>query len=207
MSHRFTVAGLLMLGAALLLTIGCGSTKPSRFYMLSPIAHEEAETPVGSREDDPVVGVGPITFPRYLDRPQIVSRTSEHELIVADAHRWAEPLRDTFSRVLAENLALTIPTHQVALFPWKRASRIDYQVTIKVSRLDSEPNGDVVFIAYWQVFDKDQNPITMLTKTKITEPSEDDRYDAIVAAKSRAVATLSREIAQIIREAAASVQR
>jgi uncharacterized lipoprotein YmbA len=74
--------------------------------------------------------VGPVTFPKYLDRPQIASR---YELTFAEFERWAEPLNTNFTRAFTEHLARLIPTDRLVVFPWPRATPIDYQVTVEVA--------------------------------------------------------------------------
>jgi uncharacterized lipoprotein YmbA len=72
--------------------------------------------------------VGPITFPKYLDRPQIVTRASRKHLTLGEFDRWAGLLQGNVSRVLAEKLALLIPTDHILLQAWPRATNPDYQV-------------------------------------------------------------------------------
>jgi uncharacterized protein len=98
-----------------LLGLGACASTPSRFYMLNTLAPSEGISSASQAEQGPVVGVGPITFPKYLERPQIVSRASRHQLALGEFDRWAEPLQDNFSRVLAENLSLLIPTDHILL--------------------------------------------------------------------------------------------
>src|SRR5512145_1644163 len=90
------------LGAPLLLG-GCAS-QPSRFYLLSAMPDNITASPAMSNQQAPTIGVGPITLPRYVDRPQIVTRTGPYEIKLAEFDRWAEGLDANFSRVLAENL-------------------------------------------------------------------------------------------------------
>ena len=60
----------VIVGFSLLAQIGCSNSGPSRFYLLSALSAAG-----GAREDPGVsVGIGPIAFPQYLDRPQIVTR-------------------------------------------------------------------------------------------------------------------------------------
>jgi uncharacterized protein len=100
------VASLLGLGA-------CAST-PSRFYVLNTLPASET-VPATAAERGPVIGVGPITLPKYLDRPQIVTRASRNQLALGEFDRWAEPLQDNVLRVLAQNLMLLIPTDHILL--------------------------------------------------------------------------------------------
>jgi uncharacterized lipoprotein YmbA len=69
------------------------------------------------------IGIGPVTLPKYLDRPQIVTFTSPYALNVVEFDRWAEPLESTFVRVLAENLALLLPRAHVVVSPCRARRR------------------------------------------------------------------------------------
>ena len=94
---------LVTLGGLLLGLEACTST-PSRFYVLSSLSASETIAATAATQG-PVIGVGPITLPKYLDRPQIVTRAGSNQLALAEFDRWAEPLQDNVARVLAENLA------------------------------------------------------------------------------------------------------
>src|SRR5919109_1073251 len=120
MRHRVLAFVALSVGTSLLIG-GCAS-QPSRFYLLSAPPSAEP-VPLGtSGGQGATIGVGPVTLPRYLDRPQIVTQTSPYELKLAEFDRWAEALDINFSRVLAENLSLLLPTARVVLAPWPRAA-------------------------------------------------------------------------------------
>ena len=95
--------------------------------------------PASAGQRDLTLGVGPVTVPPYLDRPQIVTRTSRAKLALADFEQWAGPLADTIARVLSEDLALLIPTERVVLYPWPRTIDPDYQVTVEVLQFDRGP--------------------------------------------------------------------
>jgi uncharacterized lipoprotein YmbA len=99
---------------------GYTTTPPARFYVLSALPGGEAASPVAAAERGLAIGIGPVTFPKYLDRPQIVTSTSPYALNMAEFDRWAEPLESNFVRVLAENLALLIPMARFVVAPWPR---------------------------------------------------------------------------------------
>ena len=96
MSRHLTV---VLLCTAMLLLNGCASTGPTRFYLLSPIGGDHA----GGCPDGRTLslGVGPIEVPRYLDRPQIMTRTGPNEMALAEFDLWAEPLKEGIPRILA----------------------------------------------------------------------------------------------------------
>ena len=116
-------------------------------------------------------------------------------MIIADFYRWGEPVADTFMRVLAANLAVLLNTKQVSLFPWPQYVPVDYQVVVEVNRFDVGPDGKAVLIARWYVLRGDEGKVLHSDSNVIIEPSPTNDYADIVAAMSRTVAQLAREIA------------
>jgi uncharacterized lipoprotein YmbA len=191
MNHR--VASVII-GLSLLAQAGCASSKPSRYYLLSALGPTQS-----AKEDQGVsVGVGPIELPKYLDRPQIVTRGSQNRLYLGEFDRWAEPLEQNFARVLAENLAALLSTDDVVQYPWKRSARVDYQIIVMVNRFDAAMGGDTVLHARWTVCDGDGQTVVPPRASRITEPAASADYEAIVQAGSRALEQLSRQIAGAI---------
>jgi uncharacterized lipoprotein YmbA len=178
---------------------GCATTPPSRFYILSAVSAETAAPPAGQAT---AIGVGPVELPRYLDRPQIAVRSGANELRYNETHRWAEALKDNLTDVLAENLARLVPTDRVTVFPWGRMTTIDFQVAADISRFDADASGNVVLSANWTIYREQSREVVAQKTTVFTEPVGGDDYTEIVAAQSRALAALSREIAAAIRVAA-----
>jgi uncharacterized lipoprotein YmbA len=86
----------------------------------------------------------------------------------------------------------------MALFPWKRATPIDYRVTVDVLRFEGEKGGDVELTARWTVLESSGKEVLSMKKTTLTEPSGRNSYEALVAAHSRVIESLSREIADAI---------
>jgi uncharacterized protein len=148
--RQFSVGALVVS----LLGLGACARTPSRFYMLNPLAPSPELSPGSQAERGPVIGLGPITLPKYLDRPQIVSRASPHQLALGEFDYWAEPLQENFSRVLAENLALLIPTDHVLLDNWPRPAPLDYQVRVEVRHFDGWLGGESSLIARWSILDR-----------------------------------------------------
>ncbi|MHC4918433.1 MAG: PqiC family protein, partial [Planctomycetota bacterium] len=94
----------LLLYAALPLVVAACRSEPANFYLLTPVHHpsngSDTQTAAG-----PWVGIGPITLPQYLDRPQIVIRAAAGAVTLGEFDQWAESLQDGLSRVIGENLA------------------------------------------------------------------------------------------------------
>jgi uncharacterized lipoprotein YmbA len=178
---------------------GCATTPPSRFYILSAVSADTAAPLAGPAT---AIGVGPVELPRYLDRPQIAVRSGANELLYNETHRWAEVLKDNVPDVLAENLARLVPTDKVTVFPWGRMTTIDYQVVAEISRFDADASGNVTLSASWKLYQEQNRKVVAQKTTVFTEPVGGAGYAEIVAAQSRALAALSREIAAAIRVAA-----
>ena len=181
----------VIVGFSLLAQIGCSSSQPSRFYLLSALSPSE-----GARDGQGMsLGIGPIEFPKYLDRPQIVTRGSGNRIYIGEFDRWAEPLEHNFARVLAENLAELLSTDNVVPHPWKRSVRIDYHVLVAVNRFDATVGGDTVLHVRWSVSNADGDTLVPTRASRIAESPASSGYEAIVQAGSRAVQQLSRQIA------------
>jgi len=194
----------LLFGFVLLLVLGCASTSPSRFYTLSSLQEGGRELRQSTSDQDFVIGVGPIKFPEYLDRAEIVTRSSSNKITLSDFDLWAGSLAEDFNRALAENLSVLLSTESVIVYPRLRSGLAKYQITMDVIRFDGSLGGDVSLIARWAIFEGKERKLVFARKSTIIEPSGGQGYEAMVAADSRALEKLSREIAEAIRTLAKS---
>jgi uncharacterized lipoprotein YmbA len=188
------------LGAFLVVLGGCaGTSPPVNFYVLSSITESAAATAPAGNERRIAIGVGPVNLPDYLDRSQIVSRSSPNELKVAAFDRWAESLKSSFPRVLTENLSALLNTNQVAVFPWRKAISVEYQVIVDVVQFDTESRGNAVLIARWSILGDGGDKMYMLKRSTFTVSPNTDDYAGLVSAQSQTLAEFSREIAEAIK--------
>jgi uncharacterized protein len=183
-----------------LLGLGACANTPSRFYMLNPLTASETVLPMAAARG-PVVGVGPISVPKYLDRPQIVTRASRNQLDLGEFDRWAEPLQDNILRVLAQNLMLLIPTDHILLRDWPRSASLDYQVMVEVLHFDGWFGGGSILVALWSILDAAERPL-MSQRASLNVPVGGRDYEAIVMAMNQMVDTLSRDLAAAIQRLA-----
>jgi hypothetical protein len=179
-------------------TGGCMGSKPSKFYMLQALSTAGLEPQATIAEKEIAVGVGPVALPDYLDRPQIVTRTGQNELQLAEFDRWVGPLDENFAQVLADNLSTLLATDRVALFPWPKSTPIDYQVAVEVTQFDGAPGGMALLTARWTLRSGDGQNTLAIRKSSISESVGGADYAALAAAQSRAVSRLSREVAAVI---------
>ena len=188
---RRAVAVLTLCGLAAV-AAGCGSSPPSRFYTLS------GTTAAAATPSSLSIAVGPVTIPGAVDRPQMVVSTGANQVELDEFHRWAAPLGNNISRVVAMNLGTLLGTPNVSLFPQMLAANSDFRVAIEVQRFDSTPGDSALLDAVW-IVRRTADGKSDTGRTTAREPVSEKSYDALVAAHSRAVARLSQDIAAAVR--------
>ena len=188
--HRLTATAALCILVGL--TAGCGSTPASRFYTLSA-----ANAPAATSSNLSMV-VGPVSVPAVVDRPQIVVTTGPNQVRLEDFNRWASPLQNNISRVVAENLVAILGTPRVILFSQTLGGDADYRAAIEVQRFESAPGEAATLDAVWTVR-RTKDGKSQTGRTTVREAASDKGYDALAAAHSRGLARLSQDIADGVR--------
>jgi uncharacterized protein len=191
------IAGLFATAIAALALAGCGTTAAARFYTLTSTATAPA---AGAPALDAKVIVGPISIPAAVDRPEFVTTVGSNSVDVDAFNRWAEPLGDGVARVVAGDLAVLLGPSTVAVAPLANFAPA-YRVTLRVQRFDSVLNTSVLVDAVW-VVRKEPDGASQSGHTLARETVSGPGFDALAAAHSRALATVSADIAAAIRGAA-----
>lgn len=150
---RLFAVALCVLLPSLALT-SCGSTPDSRFYVLTP-----TEKPA-SGEPSMRVGLQPVVVLPSVDRPQMLMTVGEHQRQLWEFDRWAGPLPENMTRVLAMNLESHLGLTSVFMLPSRNAPPVDAIVTVEVLQLDTNPNGDCTMVAQFHVADGEGTWIT-----------------------------------------------
>jgi uncharacterized lipoprotein YmbA len=197
-SRKSTILGALL--ATLL--VGCSNSPPTRLYMIEPIVSANH----AAQGDGITLAVGPISMPGRLNRKEILTHDQRYRVDTAEFDRWAEPLEDNIGAVLAENLSVLIPTDRVAVYPWNDAVAIDYTVRVRIHQFASQPGGEVLLLASWSVYNGGTTLITH-KKGRYIESRGDTELVSVVAAMSRAMEQMSRDIADSLKSAASASRR
>lgn len=180
------------------LLCACASSPPVRFYALDAMtAAPEA------KNEGAVVGIGPLSFPDYLKRPQIVTRTSTSELKVAYFDRWAEPLDAAFRRTLTANLDALLTNALVIEFPFG-GGRIepDFRVLGQVARFDVSADGVAVLDVTWGISTGDGERVAAPRRSQYRADAGGGDYDGIVRALRQALEAFSRDVAGALQASA-----
>ncbi len=188
---------LIILSALIMGLSGCATTQNTRFYLLSSLPQTAAGSQV--KKAELTLGIGPVNIPEYLDRPQIVTRSSRNALRLAEFHNWAEQLKINIAQVTAENLSILLSTDQVKLYPWPLSGSIDYQVLINVIQFERNPAGNAVLLARWSILNGRGKAVLTGRTAHITVRPKGRDYRSLAGALSETLADLSREISGAIK--------
>ena len=186
--------------------LGTGTQKPTDYYLLQPLNSAMEEQGAAAREGI-VLGIGPVRVQDYLNRPQIVTRTSTSEIMLHEFHYWGEPLSTNFTVVLAQNLSALLSTDRIFIFPYRNKQNLplQYQVIVDVIRFDGEPGVKASLLVQYCILQFQDNGMKELVtrQPSFSKPLADDSIATLVAAMSELVADLSSEIAGEIKAVSA----
>jgi len=188
-ASRWTIVPVVV--AALL--AACASPR-SNFYTLHADTTLEA---TGAPLSVPVV-VGPVTVPELVDRPQLVTRLSDNEVKLNEFSRWGEPLKTGVADVIAADLSRLLGASRVSVSSQSVAGTDVFRVRVDILQFDSMPGDAVAIDALWTVRAEGHDRL-ITGRSTVREPVQGTDDAALVAAHSRALASVSRDIAAAIR--------
>lgn len=174
---------------------GCAASQPTRFFVLNALEPSQKESPK-SCENDKIftLGINPINLPRYLDRPQIMTKVNDNEFKLSELNVWAEPLKDRLTRVIAQNLD-SVPCADIVIMPKALSKQINYRLSADVIRLDGTLGGQALFDVQWSITEEQTKRVLIAKVSKYREPVQSHDYNALVYAYNRVLDSFSREIA------------
>ncbi len=184
-------------GALCLLLAGCvSSTPPADFYTLTPEVEESERGSVAIEPD--TVGFGPIELPRYLHRPQMVTRAEGNRLVIDEFARWGDALDLQFGRTVTQNLTRLCKDTLVLPFPFRADFEPDLRVLADVTRFEADDTGAVILEMLWAV--TSLRPQRTYSIHESTYRGSADASDPASVARG-----MSEVLAQFSREAAAAL--
>ncbi|MDA8160300.1 MAG: PqiC family protein [Desulfobacteraceae bacterium] len=176
----------------------CGASRPVTYYNLTalpPASETEHEPPAGARRLS--LGLGPISLPESLSRPQMALRMDDQRLRYDDLHRWSGSLSEDFAETLLEDILSRLPSGTTALvFPWQGHFSPSHRLTMTVIRFDGALGGQVTLKTRWSL--TQGQTLVAARQSEFTVATAGPLYRDLVTAQSQAVAKLGKEIAQVI---------
>lgn len=142
----------------------------------------------------------------FLSKSRLSVRLREDSILSCRSiNNWAEPVKAGLTRVLLVNLGIELDRNRIYALPMHQGRTLDYQIPIDVLRFDGTlgVGREVVLGARWTLLGGDGKKLVLSKVSRIHEPVKGNDVSAFVDAQSRALARLSAEIAQAIKEAEA----
>jgi hypothetical protein len=189
---RITLCALALLVAGC--TLLTPQHDPSRFYTLS--ARDAASS--GGNAGLSVI-VGPVTVPAYLDRNEVAVRVSPTEIKYALGERWAEPLRQSFTRVLVDDLGAVLSSDRVIAMAASGGVKPDYWIEVVVVRCETDVDGKAELTARWAVRDA-AGKVVRVRQSQHVRQAAAATTEGGVSALSAALGDLADEISTVLRE-------
>jgi len=191
-----------------LLLSGCASSPEPRNYVFAP---GDGWPNVAARDSSATaytVRFAPIRLPAYLDRPQIVTRTTATEINVDEFHRWGIPLDMTVAELLGTSLARGLPEAYVDVMPSRTRRADGYLVSVDIVRLDGFLGGPVDLVAQWQVEKTGSTSETVLAPrlARYHYTCADGAHDDYVKAMREVVSALGTSIAEALQGVAVKAE-
>lgn len=178
------------------LAVACGSSPTPRFWAIESL--EDGTAPAGFRQLG--VAVGPVSVPRYLERPQIVRRRGDSSLVYGEFDRWGGSLESDLLRVLGENLGVLLETDRIVVYPRRAPFPMSYRVRIDFERFEGVGGEELLLKARWVIASGDDGEALAVETTSVREPLDGGSVQELVRAHGAALAELSRTLAARIRE-------
>ncbi len=187
---------LLLLFLTCLLLAACAISPKADFYTLSAV--QTTEELCEAEGTGLRIKTELLHFPDLLAQPQIATRPHPNRIQYAEFHRWAGSLESNFRQSLEENLHQLCRSVQVLRDFWPGSNAPSYQLNLDVVRFDGNLGDRVNLSVNWVLRGQQQDVALAERHSEIIEPVTENGYAGLVAAQSRAVASLAREILQTL---------
>ncbi len=177
-----------------ILLSACGTSPKTYFYSLNAEHDNEIVT-----SENLAIGVWNVTLPELIDRPEMVTRSGEYTIDLADFHRWLGGLSSNVSLLIANELSHNLKTGQVYVSPWSGDNSLDYQVKVYIRKFDGTLGGESSIKGIFVILNGKGNEKVQEETFSFNEKVKDKSYSEMAAAMSRLVVSLSGKIAQAIK--------
>ena len=175
-----------------LLLSGCVATSNVEFYVLEPIS--QTAPPKIEAVTQKTIGIGPVTVPELLDRSQMITRSSDHTVNIAESQQWASSLQDNLLQTLTRNLSSLQSNNIVRPYPWSVHGKVDLQVIVDFIRFDTSPGKSANLEANWTIKNESTHAVLKSGHSVINRAISDSTYPGTVHALSKILGEFSQEL-------------
>jgi uncharacterized lipoprotein YmbA len=175
--------------------LSCGSSPPTRFYILNEVA-AAVPAPTAAASKQIPVRVEPIALAPELDRPEIVTRVGPNRVHVAGSDRWAAPLTEQIRRAISDDLSARLPPGLVADPNEPSTKEPRRLLTIAIDEFYGNDNCAVSLRATWTL--TNPNYANQSGSERVQMPASAPCTGEMPAAMSRALGTLADQLAPLV---------
>jgi uncharacterized protein len=208
---RLVVMFLVLGGCARMLGT---SSPPTRYFVLSPLTIEssmDSSATDGEPSDSTTmeiapetteigIAVEPLHIPSYLDRAEIVVRTGDNELDIADFNKWGEDIKSNLSRTLIENLSMLFDSDKIYLIPSKKRQAPNFRIALRIKKFERGHDGTTILSVRWMLYSRDKKVLFRESILLTGEEVDKDDYPAIVKAMSNLWGEFSQRIVKNVKK-------
>ncbi|MGH8230454.1 MAG: PqiC family protein [Steroidobacteraceae bacterium] len=177
---------------------GCGSSPPTRFYVLNEIAPQAAPPAAAASANGQLpVSLGSVDIAPELDRPQLITHVGANAVHVAESDRWAAPLDAQIRRTLVEDLAARLPPGGIAEPGQSPTGAAAHSLSLTLNDFYGDQSCVVTLHATWSLTSAKGPPRFGQEQVQIAGGAPPCTAE-LPAAMSRALAQLSDRLAAVI---------
>lgn len=168
-----------------------GTTPPSQFYLLEPIAVAETSQ-ADLAADKPVLALVPVRIPRYINRPQLVTASGKNTYHLDELHRWAESLDDNITRVMLQDLGALMPADVVSTTSLL-ARQAKLRLSVNILEFHIDPQHQARLVAEWHLRRGNEAVLNRHTSYQVAVDGDDMQQK--IQALNQCLAQFNRDIA------------
>lgn len=184
------IAAALVTGA---LALGCLGRSPAvHHYTMSSVGGSDVAP------SDLSIGLGPVTFPKYLERPHLVTRRGGSEIEIDELNRWAGGFEPNVVGALADDLGARLGTDRVFLDPAASPFPVAFQIAVDIHQFEAVDRDALVLRARWVIRERSGEERAWTREATVREELVGGDVEDLIAAHEQALGRLADLIASQI---------
>jgi len=188
---------LIVALVSIILLAACGSAPANKtqYYLLnSPTATGAVNTDNRHNNNRQPLGITLLALPDYLRQPSLVLQLSSHQLHYSHFHMWAEPLQNSFTQALAQDLNNIDSHFHYIVTPVKNQATAATAVVINITAFHATHQSQALLSGtYWLPDKNGKNPGKAHNFT-LTVALNENGYEHAVEQMRKVITSLAQKI-------------
>ncbi|MBA6290961.1 membrane integrity-associated transporter subunit PqiC [Colwellia sp. MB3u-70] len=184
------LVSIILLGA-------CGSAPANKtqYYLLnSPTATGAVNTDNRHNNNRQPLGITLLALPDYLRQPSLVLQLSSHQLHYSHFHMWAEPLQNSFTQALAQDLNNIDSHFHYIVTPVKNQATAATAVVINITAFHATHQSQALLSGTYWLPDKNGQNLGKAHNFTLTVALNENGYEHAVEQMRKVITSLAQKI-------------